>query len=202
MRPHEIIACPCCDLLLSIPEAPEGTVARCSRCNAVVLRRAANSLERTLALAITALILICAANAFPFMTFRMSGDFTETTLLSGVAELYRQNLFLVATLVLVTTVVGPFLHVLTLVYVLLPLRFERRLWGARSLFRALHRVLPWSMLEVFLLGVLVSIVKLRDIGDVVPGVALWSFALVIPAIVGSTVTLDAHLVWTRLERAH
>jgi paraquat-inducible protein A len=198
MTSPAIIACPQCDLLYRIPEVPDGGAARCFRCDAVLVRRIRNSTERTLAMAVTALILFMVANVFPFLTFQMGRDFTETTLLSGVAELWHQEMPLVAALVLMTTIVGPLLHLLVLIYLLAPLRIGRRAWGAQIVFRWFRRIVPWSMLEVFLLGVLVSMVRLADMAEIIPGIALWSFGLLIPAIAATTATLDQHSLWKTL----
>ena len=106
---------------------------------------------------------------------------------------------MVSALVVVTTVLGPLFHILALIWVLLPLSAGFRSWGARPVFRWLRRIAPWNMLEVFLLGVLVSIVKLADMAEIVPGIALWSFALLIPAIAATSATLDPHEVWEALD---
>lgn len=199
MTSPPLIACPECDVLHSAPDVPEGGAARCIRCDAVLIRRTRESIDRTLALALTALLLFVGANAFPFLTFRMSGDFSETTLLSGIAELWRQEMRLVAALVLFTTVIGPLFHLLALIYILAPLRSGYRPWAVAPVFRWLRRIAPWNMLEVFLLGVLVSTVKLADTAEIIPGLALWSFALLIPAIAATTATLDQHTVWERID---
>jgi paraquat-inducible protein A len=54
------------------------------------------------------------------------------------------------------------------------------------------------MMEVFMLGILVSLVKLADMAQIVPGIALWSFVLLIPAVAGATASLDPELVWRRI----
>ncbi len=68
------------------------------------------------------------------------------------------------------------------------------------MFRLLRRVESWSMMEVFLIGILVSLVKLADMAQIVPGIAIWSFALLIPVLVAATASLDPHLVWERIGR--
>ena len=198
MTSSPLIACHECDVLHQAPEVPEGGEARCIRCGAVLIRRTRNSIDRTLALAITALVLFIGANAFPFLTFRLGGDFSETTLLSGIAELWRQEMRLVAALVLFTTVLVPMFHLLALVYILLPLRAGYRAWAVAPIFRLFRKIVPWSMLEVFLLGVLVSTVKLADTAEIVPGIALWSFVILIPVIAASSGALDEHIVWERI----
>ncbi len=86
------------------------------------------------------------------------------------------------------------------VYVLTPLRLGINAPALVPVFRTLRRVEPWSMMEVFMLGILVSLVKLADMASIVPGIALWAFAALIPALALATSSLDAHLVWDRIGR--
>jgi len=194
----ELIACHACDLLQYATALPVGTIAKCRRCDSVLYRHRRNSVDRTLALALAGLILFVVANAFPFLAFRMQGQIVQTTLVSGVRDLHAEGMTPLATLVLLTSVVAPLAELTALLYVLLPLRLRVRPWGGAQVFRLLRRIQPWSMMEVFMLGVLVSLVKLADMAEIVPGIALWSFALLIVVLAAATASLDAREVWSRL----
>ena len=80
---------------------------------------------------------------------------------------------------LATTILAPFLQLAATLYVMLPLKFGARAPAAKLVFRLLHRVQMWSMMEVFLIGILVALVKLGDMAEIIPGLALWSFAVLI-----------------------
>jgi paraquat-inducible protein A len=164
----------------------------------VLYRHIPNSLDRTLALAVAGMILFVVANSFPFLAMKMQGNVTQTTLATGVQALYEQDRPLVATLVLFTTIAAPFLQLLALLIVLGSLKTGVRLPGLVLVFRLLRRVQAWSMMEVFMLGILVSLVKLAGMAKIVPGIALWSFVLLIPAVAGATSSLDPQLVWRRI----
>jgi paraquat-inducible protein A len=69
---------------------------------------------------------------------------------------------------------------------------------ARTL-RLLRRIQPWSMMEVFLVGILVAVTKLVDMAEVIPGLALWAFALLILVLAGATASFDPEALWERLE---
>jgi paraquat-inducible protein A len=193
------IACHDCDLLQQSVDLPEGGVARCPRCGGVLYREKRDSLDRTLALAIAGLLLYVVANTFPFLSFEMQGNVTQTTLASGVWELYASGRPLIAGLVFVTAIGAPLLQIGLLLYVLLPLKLERRPWQLPRAFRLLNHVHPWSMMEIFLLGVLVSLVKLASMANMVPGLALWSFALLILVLAGAVASLDPRVVWRHVE---
>ena len=86
-----IIACHDCDLLYRAQRVPPGGRARCRRCRGVLYREKKNSIERTLALTLAGSILFVVANLLPFLSFDMQGQVTQTTLTSGVVELYAQG---------------------------------------------------------------------------------------------------------------
>jgi paraquat-inducible protein A len=198
-KPAELIACHECDLLQRLAEVPVGGSARCRRCGGLIFRNRRNGLDRTLALALAGLILFVVANAFPFLAFRMQGQVVETTLATGVRDLYLQGFASLAALVLVTSILAPLLQILALMYVLLPIKLHTIAPGATFVFRVTRRLQPWSMMEVFMLGVLVSLVKLADMAEIVPGIALWSFALLIVTLAAATSSLEPRLVWRALE---
>jgi paraquat-inducible protein A len=194
-----LVACHDCDLLCRLGELPEGATATCSRCGAVLRRRRRNSIERTLALTLAAAVLFLVANIFPFLSFEMQGRATETTLATGVGDLWRQGVPQVAVLVAVTAIAAPFAQLTLLLYVLLPLHFGRVPWRMAQMFRLLRRVQPWSMMEVFLVGILVAVTKLLDMAEVVPGLALFAFGGLILVLAGALASLDPEAVWERLE---
>jgi paraquat-inducible protein A len=107
---------------------------------------------------------------------------------------------MVAGLVLVTTIVMPGLDIAAMLYLLLPLRLGLRLPGVIPVFRLLHAVRPWGMVEVFVLGVLVTLVKLAHLAHTIPGVALASLSLLMFALAAAVSSFDDHEFWRRLDR--
>jgi paraquat-inducible protein A len=178
---------------------PEGASAWCARCGGVLRRRQRNSIERTLALSLAASVLFAVANLFPFLSFEMQGRATETTLATGVFDLWEQGVPAIAALVGFTAVAAPFLQLALLLYVLLPVQLGRVPWQMAHAFRLLRRIQPWSMMEVFLVGILVAVIKLLDLADVVPGLALWAFGGLIVVLAAALASLDPEAVWERLE---
>jgi paraquat-inducible protein A len=196
----ELVACKDCDLLHRLGGIAEGVTARCRRCAGVLRRTRRNGIERTLALALAAAVLFAVANAFPFLSFEMKGEVTRTTLLSGVFDLYEQGVPEIAALVGFTAVLAPMLQIALLLYVLLPVHLGRVPWQMAHAFRLLRRVMPWSMMEVFMVGILVAVTKLAGMAQVVPGLAIWAFALLMVVLAGAMASLDPEEVWERLER--
>ena len=105
----------------------------------------------------------------------------------------------VGLLVLLTTVIAPMAQLVLLLYVLGPLHRGRVPRAIVPAFRWVQRAKNWSMMEVFLLGILVSLVKLMDMASIVPGVALWAFVLLIPVLAAASSSLDPHEIWEHVE---
>jgi paraquat-inducible protein A len=195
-----LVACLECDLLHR--EAPlSGTSeASCVRCGAVLYRRKReNANEIALALTVAAIIFLLIANAFPIVTLETQGVHNESTLFGAVVALWNDQRELVAALVCVTTIAVPAAELLTLTYVLLVLRNRRSRRGVASLLHFLQAVKPWGMVEVFFLGVLVSLVKLTHIAAVTPGAALFSFAGLMFSLAAAASMFDTDSAWAEIE---
>jgi len=196
------IACHECDLIHHLDPLPAKGAAVCIRCGAVLYKHKPNSLERTLAFAIAGLILFILANSFPFLGLKIGAQVRETTLITGIHMLYvqgMQGMQLIATLVLLTIVLVPFTQMMCLFYILLPLKFGRLPKRLPRVFRLLLSVQPWGMVEVFMVGILVSVVKLAGMAKIIPGISLYSFLALIFVLTAMTISLDSHLIWQKWE---
>jgi len=193
------MACHECDLLHRLPTVSGNVTLKCSRCGAILHRKRKNSLERTLALTLAGLILFVLANAFPFLSFKMETRIQETTLITGIAQLYNQSRQGLAILVFLTTIAVPFLQLTGMLYVLMPLKFGMQAPEMMTVFRFVQGMQPWGMMEVFMLGILVSVVKLAKMAQIVPGIAIFAFLLLIFVQAAATSALDPHIVWERWE---
>lgn len=182
-----------------LPEVPEGSTATCRRCRGLLRKRPRNGLERTLALAFAAAILFAVSNSFPFLSFEMRGRVTQTTLMTGIVDLYQQGKGEVAALVLLTTLLAPGFQLGLLLYILVPLHLGRVPWRLPHAFRVLRHAQTWSMIEVFMIGIVVAITKLMGMASIVAGLALWSFALLMFVLSAAVATFDPEAVWERRE---
>jgi paraquat-inducible protein A len=199
MENAHLIACHECDLLHQLGEIPIGGGARCSRCGAILYRPKVDSINRTLALTLTALILFVIANTHPFLGFQIGDQIRETTLATGIVELYHQEMPIIATLVLINVVLVPAIHLLSMLYILWPLQLNRIPHHLAHALRLVGFLKPWGMVEVFMMGILVSAVKLLKMASIIPGVALFAFMALIFVLAALTVALDEHQVWERIR---
>lgn len=192
------IACHDCDLVHTIPRMPTGTSARCVRCGAVLFSVKPNSIDRTLAWTISGLVLYVVAVSFPFLAMKSGSIIQQTALFSGVQQLYRQGELVLATLVLLTCILVPLLQMLILLYIFLPLKANMQLVFALPIFRLFHHFKPWSMMEIYLIGIMVAMVKLGKMATIVPGIAVAAFGLLVIVLACAVSAIDSHLVWERL----
>ena len=196
----QLIACHDCDLLQrEIPLKP-GCAASCSRCGAVLYRNATDSIERTLAYTLAAVVLFVIANVFPIFAIEVQGSHSAINLMGAVRSLWDQQMQFISLLVFLTTILIPALELVTMTYLLLPLKFSRVPAGYTHFLRMMQIVEPWGMVEVFMLGVLVSLVKLTSSFKVIPGVALWSFGCLTLLLAAAAASFSARDVWARLDR--
>lgn len=195
-----LIACHECDLLHRLQPLPVKSKARCRRCRALLYVNYPQTIDHTLACAITGLILLFIANLYPFLSLESQGTVLETTLITGTVILSQQSMGGVAVLVLLTSLLVPCMLLGALVYVLWPIRGGHRLPAARRVFRFAMAIRPWSMTEIFLLGILVSVVKLAKMATIIPGTALFSFLALVFMLAAVNAFLDPRAVWEKLDR--
>ncbi len=199
MSSGDLIACHECDLLHKIRVTPKGGTARCTRCGAALYQDIPDTVDRTLMLTITGVIFFFIANYYPIMTFKMSGREQSSTLFEGSLELESAGYWELAILVFLCSIMFPALRLGGMLYVLVPLKFG--IWAPKMglVFRWTETLIPWSMMEVYMLGILVAIVKLSDFATIDLGPALYAFVALIVVTAWSGTTLDPRAVWDHVE---
>jgi paraquat-inducible protein A len=195
-----LVACHDCDLLQRRTDPPPGGKALCSRCGASLYRAPINMLDRTIAFSIASLLLLAIVLSFPFMEFKFAGRVQVNHLASGAYLLWADGFRGLAALVLLTSVAGPAALIGMLLLVCMPLRLGRRPGFIAPLCRLLGKLQPWSMMEVYLLGVIVGVVKLSQMADLVMGPASYAFFALIFTLTAAIGCFDRHTVWERLDR--
>lgn len=199
LRRIRLEACPECDALLN-PALPEiGEKAHCPRCGFLLERPRKNSVERTLALSIAGLVLLFPANLLPLVGIQVLGNTRDGVLFSGVVSLIAENMWGVALLVLLSSILFPALNVALSLLISAHLfcnRPDRRLplW-----MRTLQHLDEWAMLEVYMLGIIVAVVKLSDMAELRFGLGLYAFIglLIVTSLLSSN--LDKVLFWRRID---
>lgn len=195
----KLIACHECDLLMHHPHVGEEQKASCPRCGYEMLVHRSHMRKRALALVITALILFVPANFLPIMSLGLLGQSAVDTVWSAVVGLYHSGMQGVAAVVFMCSMLVPLLKLICQLFVLLAMpRPAWRMLACRC-YRFYHHMREWGMLEVYLFGILVSIVKLVDLAELHLGVGLACFVALMLAQVWLEVTMSQHQVWDALS---
>lgn len=175
--------------------------AKCTRCGAVLYRNRPASLTRAAAFSTAALIAMVVVHFQPFLTMDAAAMRRELTLVSTAEALVRNGMVTLGSCVVLFTMVAPLVLALGYLYVCLPLRFGKTLPGAGLVTKWIYRTEPWNMVEVFLLGVLVSLLKLARVADVSFSFGFWAFAAMMVFLAAAIAGIDKEELWDYLEAA-
>ncbi len=193
-----LTACRECDLLQHEIVLPPHAEALCLRCGAQLYRQTLHGSDTTLAFTLASVLLFLLANFFPLVQLKLQGNQVSSTLFGAVTTLASQDLLSVALLVFGTTIVVPGIEMAAMLYLLLPRRLGITVPGRALTFRLIELLRPWGMIEVFMLGVLVSVVKMATFATVVPGVALWSFGALMLTLAAAAHFFNPRDLWQRM----
>lgn len=196
--PVPIVACHECGTVHHIHKLLPGAGAECASCGATLYSRHRAGLQRILALYVTAAILFVLANAFPFMSLNIEGRLQEIELVSSGLALWRADMRLLAVAVMAFAVVLPAFKIGTALWVTLPLSLGRMPWFAAHSIRLFDRLRPWSMMEVYLLGVMVAYVKLIDLAQIGLGPSLYAFIALIVTMAAADASIDDQELWAKV----
>jgi len=172
--PRFLVACPMCDALQRV-DAEAGAVAqRCFRCGTVVRHRSNRGTDHALALTVAAAICLIVGNVFPVVAMEANGNTTSTTLVGASLALHLQGMNFVAAVVFLTTFVIPVIEIACVTCLLVLARGRHLERPTGVLLRLRDRLRPWNMIEIFVLGAFVAIVKLGDLARIIFGAGMWS----------------------------
>jgi len=195
----ELMACPECDLLHRIGPLAKGETAVCGRCGAFLRRGARTSLDLPLAITFVALLLYGVANAFPLLVLQLHGSLQFASIPGCVNALVTLGWPWLAAILITTVVLAPPVYLGGLAYVLIQARRQHATRWTMRVFRIVQEFQPWGMAGVFLLGVLVSYVKLKDMAIVLPGPSIYALAAFTVAMAALITSLEPAAVWNALE---
>ncbi|MBC8128404.1 MAG: paraquat-inducible protein A [Gloeobacteraceae cyanobacterium ES-bin-144] len=194
-------ACHYCDTLHDSFPLLEGKAAHCVRCGGTLYQNRPASLARATAFSIAAIFLMALVHIFPFLTMDAASMRRTLTLAGASTALIREDAPILGAAIILFTIVTPVVLAGGMIYVCAPLLFGRIAPGAFEVTKWMYRCEPWNMVEVFLLGVLVSLMKLAKVADVHFGFGFWAFAGVMLCMASAVTGIDREELWDRLEVA-
>ncbi|WP_424780264.1 PqiA/YebS family transporter subunit [Onishia taeanensis] len=198
MSRRRLRACHECDWLVRLPPLHRGQSADCPRCGHTLSTRHYRPAQRSLALAIAALLALIMAISLPFVSFQISGIGNRIVLTQTATSLIGMHQPLVAIGVVLTTIVLPMVYLLSVIWLQIGLLRRTLLPASRDIARALSHLHPWMMADVFIIGALVSLIKIAGMAEVSLGLAFWAFCCFALLLLLTTQSLDADWMWFSL----
>jgi paraquat-inducible protein A len=194
------LLCRVCEHSISLPTTLEEKIL-CDRCGYENPRKARKSSRLTLVFSLTALIFYFPANIFPFMTVDIYGNRTSTTIWGGVVSLADSGSLAIAVIIFLASIVIPFLKLVVLFYLALSPKNERRSKLNTRLYYIVEAIGRWSMLDIFLLAILVAIMKLGPWTTAKPEIGSLLFAFVVIFTLLASANFDPLLLWEPDQKA-
>jgi paraquat-inducible protein A len=197
---HGLFVCHECDALQNISGIKLGNVASCVCCGSTLFRNPKEGFERPLAFLFASAILFLVANIYPIMEITIAGIERSATLTDSAMIFLVLGDPLLAAAVWVPGVLLPGLIMFGLLYVLSSIRFNMNWPYTKPILVLASRFIPFGMMDVFLLGVLVALVKLVALADVLLGPGFYAFVALIIVYAGAMSSFEPHLLWERLDK--
>ncbi len=193
------IACHGCDLLVNVATLKDGESASCPRCGSFLTRVRSDAFSRVLAYAFAGVILLILANSFPFLSFAASGLESVITLRQTPRAIWDYDMPAVALMVAAFIIVIPSAILGMLLMLCIPLQQGRyRPWLATTA-KWIFLAQNWAMVEVFIIGVIVSLVKIAAMATIVLGISFWAYAGFAICFTLALANLDRYQCWEHIE---
>lgn len=177
------------------------TQGSCPRCGARLHLRAPHSLQKTLALVCTAILFYIPANTLPIMTTRLLGDSDPSTIISGVILFLEHESYFVAGVIFTASVIIPMAKIIAILWLCYNVSRRDKInhYELTRLYRVTEFIGKWSMIDVFVVAILVALIQLGELMTIEPGMAASAFAAVVIFTMIAAHEFDVRLIWDKLE---
>lgn len=191
---HDLLVCHECDAVHARHALAHDAVARCRRCGATLARGEGLPPDGHLALALAAAVVFLIASLSPIVTLELRGVDSEASLFEATWHTWQSGEQLVALLAFCTAFIFPATVIALRLWVLFPALLGRRAAGLVRALRALRWVTRWSMVEVFMLGILIAVVRSAGVTDVVLGAGIFGYAM-LTVLLTAMQASGLHALW-------
>ncbi len=195
----KIILCPACDLALEGPPLKPGQKLVCPRCGETLRTCVSNPLEKGFVLSLTGLLLFFPAVCKPLLTFGMAGYTLSGSVLDSAVKMIGAGYIFAGGMVLLTAVVIPFMKFFLLLVLCWQIYQKKAGLGTAALFRFYLHLDEWGMLEVYMIGILVTIIKMMHLVHIQYNLGFFCFIGLLLLSLVSSLWLDKHALWERIE---
>ncbi|HUE91512.1 paraquat-inducible protein A [Pseudomonas sp.] len=173
----------------------------CNRCGGQLHARRPNSLARTWALLLTAAILYIPANLLPIMTVNSLGKGQSDTIMSGVIELVNYGMLPIAAVVFIASILVPTFKLVGIALLLYSVQRHQPMSARQRIlmYRFIEWIGRWSMLDIFVIAILVAVVNFGSLASIAPGAGAGAFACVVILTMLAALTFDPRLIWDNTD---
>jgi len=198
---YGLSTCPACHLTVKISDNRHKHAARCPRCGSEVHPRIPDSIQQTWALVIASIVFYIPANLLPMMHVETFAGTESDTIMSGVVYFVETGSYLIAFVIFVASIIVPSLKLIILVYLLIMaqkcsnLKQQQR----RHLYRLTEIVGRWSMVDVYVVGMMVALVHFGGLTEIKAGTGANFFLLVVIVTMFAAMRFDPRLIWDTKE---
>lgn len=198
-----LVSCHDCHLLSSWQKLEVGQSAFCPRCGGELHQRKPNSIARTWALVLAAMIFYIPANVLPMTITAALGSTQSDTIISGVIYFIHSGSWEIALVIFTASVFVPFMKFSILIYLLLSVQFKwvKRPRDRTILYKVTEAVGRWSMVDVYVVTILIALVKLGVLVNMEAGPAAVYFASVVVITMFAAESFDPRLIWDTMEES-
>jgi paraquat-inducible protein A len=197
-HPH-LLECHDCGTFQQLPAMPPNARATCPQCDAMLRHTRGDPFGLPLALNLAALMMFGIGAFWTLLSVSTAGQLRDANLLTGPEELGTFGLWELSVVVLATTFAAPLVRILSMIAVLSALRLPGRPPLIRTVYAWIEHVRPWSMVEIFLLGLFVAYVRLSGIAHIDLGPAILALATLSVTMLAADIMLDPQAVWEALD---
>lgn len=169
----------------------------CSRCHHKVRKRVKNSLQVSLALTICAILLYIPAMLYPMMEITKFGIKTQSTIIEGVISFLEYESYFIAFVIFVASIIIPLIKLVGLLVIFISLKIDVRIKNKNKIriFKFIEMIGKWSMIDIYVVALLASVVQVGEIFNIKGGIAATSFALVVILTMVAAHRFDTRIIW-------
>ncbi|MEE3327685.1 MAG: paraquat-inducible protein A [Myxococcota bacterium] len=202
--PEEVWTCLECSQSsrVVVPDRSSRHRVSCPRCYAEISRRKPETLSRTWALVISAALLYVPANLYPFLNIKILAKHEASTIFAGIEQLFSSGMWGVAMIIFFASILVPLLKILGLIFLLLSVHWhsQKHTVGRALLYRIIRSIGRWSMIDVFVVSLMIALVSLGQIATIEPGPGATCFGLVVVLTLIAAESFDPRSIWDELEK--
>lgn len=199
-KQQDICCCLCCDLLISENEpVQDGYIIQCPRCKHVLQHPTRLSIRNNFVCVFTGLIFYFPAVFLPIMQFTMLGHTQQMSILDCVQTLFATGNWQIGIIVFYTILLVPLSKMILMIFVTTHILYKINSHYLAASFKAYSRLNNWGMLDIFMLGIIISAIKLNDDALLEPGLGLYAFIILLFTSALQTQLLNKKLIWNLIE---